>query len=471
MSNRIYGIDKVDNIIGLRDQHVYDSIDVYIDNKDQNNVWGMVYSTDYVNHKPIRKQEIVRFTDYQSMINYVRSNFNGYELDHPVDINHKQIFFHKIDYCDIRYYLHEGKPNLNYIVVRFLEYENGAFANKRIKLSPEYEEMFKSILKTSKKIPDNMSLSSQYYSDVDVYEERANNRKEVIRSITVPIGEFFSIAGDRIRNIRFNKKKVFKNVKIVISTAALATILIGGYTVVTDNLYNSDYLVQKNTIRSIKDLKMFFSQGRVGKDLEKLIANNYDDISPDELKFVIDFINNIENNNYDNNESFNSFSYSEYFKYEVGGDEKFTLSSDILTKIERLYNDCFYIDDGKVIIIKQNVHKYIDYVLSLTLMHDAYYSSKGGSLVNIDTHNPLSKYANEDEIAVFEDYPPILKYIIMNQLRGLLKRCDYQVDQKPTYYFKSTDKYDLLTELNSKMNEVLDELYFNCGYNYRGKSM
>ena len=229
MSNRVYGTEKVDSIIGLQGRKAYDKIDVFVDIANNNNVWAMVYYTEYKNHKPIKKQEIVRFTNHQSMMEFIRENFDGYELSHPVDNSHKHIFFHYINYCDLKYYWHNGKPKLNYLELHFLEYENNRYVGKTIRLPKEYEEMFLQILKISKKIPDHVVVSPKYFSEVDAYEEKANNRKEIVRSITLSIGEFFSFAGDKIRKISLNKKKIVKNLKIFVSVAALSGILLSGY--------------------------------------------------------------------------------------------------------------------------------------------------------------------------------------------------------------------------------------------------
>lgn len=469
MSNRIYGTEKVDNIIGLHDRNVYDSIDIFVDKADYNNLWGMVYYTEYKNHKPIKKQEIVHFLNHQAMIDYVKENFNGYELDHPVDIEHKQLFFHYVNYCDLKYYVHEGKPDKNFIEIRYLEYENGVFNSKRIKLPKEYEQMFIMILKNSKKIPDNMVLSPRYYSDVDAYEERSNNRKEIIRCITLPLGEFFSLAGEKIKKIATNKK-TYKRLKILVSTAALGTLLAGGYKLVTDNIYNSDYLIQKNPIRSFQDVGIYVNKGKVGKTIDKLLNNQYDEVSPDELKYAVEFIEDIDDSNYDGNASFNSFSYTDYFKYELSEDVSFASSSVVLKKIEDLYNACFYVNNGKVTIRQENVSKYIDYVASLSFMYDTYHTDRPVSYVQIETQGITSKYARSEEIAVFDSFPPVLRYIILNQLQGLMKRCDYKVTVKPSYYFKGTDKYELLTELKNKIDQTLDQMYFQCGYNYSSRN-
>ena len=53
--------------------------------------------------------------------------------------------------------------------------------------------------------------------------------------------------------------------------------------------------------------------------------------------------------------------------------------------------------------------------------------------------------------------------IILTQLKGVLSRSNYQVVTRPSYYFKGTDKYDLLSELSNKIGSTLDEMYFQCG--------
>jgi len=462
MSERLFNTEKVDNIIGLKDRNVYDKIDVFVDITNNNNIWGIVYYTEYKKNKPIIKQEIVRFQDNNAMNEYLRTNFNGYELDHPVDINHKQIFFHYVDYCDINYYYYDGKPNLNYVVIKVFEYINNNRVLNHIKLPKEYEEILVNVFKVSKKIPG--TLPEKYHHDVDGYEEQRNNRKEIVRALTMSMEEFFSLTGTTIKKITSNKR-LLRGLKILVSTVALSSLLAGGYNLVMDNEYNSDYLVQKGTAINMQDANIFMNKGKVGKYIELLMENKYDEISPDDMKYVIGYINDINESNFDNNASLNFFNYSDYFNYKLDIHVDYTEATRILKKIESLYSDCFRTINGKVTLIQENVDKYITYVGSLTFLYDTYHTDRAVSYVKVDSQSITSPFALASEVSVFDQFPSVLKYTIMNQLKGVLLRSNYELKTRPSYYFGETDKYSLLTELSKKSDKIVDSMYFECGYN------
>lgn len=458
----------MDNIIGLRDQIVYNTIDIYVDKENNNNLWGIIHLTEYKNHKPIKRDEIIRFMNYQAMEDFVRNYFNGYELSQPVDFINKQLYFHYVDYCDIKYYYYNGKPNLNHIEIAYREDVNGKSVRKVAKFPKEYENMFIEILKINKRIPPDRNLDSRYKRDIDVYEERANNRREVLRSLTMSFDEFFRLSGKKIKEVK-NSGNLVKKLKVLTSISTITAILATGYVLETKNKENSEYLTQYNGVKNIKDVEIYLNKGNKGPIIEKLMTGKYHEVSPDEIKGVTEFIKQIEEANYDNNESFNTFNYTDYFKYGVGDAKTFTESSEILKKIERLYNNCFNLSNNKYVLDKDSVNKYINYVASLTFMYDTYHTNRPVSYVSMETQSITSSYATDSEIIIFDSYPPILRYIIMNQLKNVLLRSNYEVKDKPSYYFKSTDKYDLLSEINKKMENILDEMYFECGYSSNRK--
>ena len=104
-------------------------------------------------------------------------------------------------------------------------------------------------------------------------------------------------------------------------------------------------------------------------------------------------------------------------------------------------------------------------------MYDSYHDLRGSNTVPLNNRSIISKTASTEEIRVYDNFPSVLRLIIMTQLKGLLSHVDYQVTNKPTYYFKNTDKYALLAEINTKISDIKEDLYSKCGYNYIGKSM
>ena len=454
---------NIDNLRGLKNHTIYENIDIYVDILNTDNIWGLVRYIDFIDHKPVKKQEIIRFTSEKDMMNYIRSHFDSYELNRPVDINSKRVFFHYIDYCDMKYLYYDGKPQKNHIEVTYNESENGFFVRKKSSFPKEYEDIFVEILKVSKNIPLNKNLDSRYRRDVDVYAERSDNRKEILRSISMSIDELSMLSKGKLKGIK-NSKKLVKGIKVFVSTATLAAILATGYSLQSKNAEYSDYLKQSNGLKNVKDMSIYINKGNTGLIIEKLMNGEYGEVSPDDLKTATEFIKTIEERNYDRNDSFNSFNYSDYFKYKVGDSKTFYDSSVILGKIERLYNNCFILKDKLLFLDKEGVKKYINYVGSLSFMYDTYHTDRPLSYVSMETQSITSIYANEKEIAIFDSYPPILRYIILTQLKNVLYRSTYEIEKKPSYYFGETDKYGLLNELNKKIDSLLDEMYYQCGY-------
>lgn len=473
MSDRLYGTEKVENVMGFPGKKAFNKIDLYIDMVNPNNLWGMVYYTEFVRRKPIVKQELVRFASRNAMLDYLKDNFDCYELTHRVDNNRRKIFFHYIDYCNVSYYLYEGNPKYNHVGLVYREHENGMVSTKTITMPKEYEEIFKDIIRTSKNIPISGKLDSSLYKTVDVYDEKNKQRQAQINKYTVPIGDFLYRAASKIIDVKdkFNKQSLVKGIKVTVSTVALASILAGGYKLVTDNNKNAEFVTQTNPITNMKDLGLYINKGNVGITIDKLMENNFEDVSLEDLKSALSFITDLVNANYDNNASFNSFNYEDYFDYKMLDNDDYMFSREILKKIEKLYNDSFIVEDGKVTINKDKANKYMSYVASLTFMYDTYHTTRAVSHVNIETQSIVSKSATQREIEVYDKYPSILKYIILNQLRGMIARVDFSVKEKPSYYFKGTDKYDLLNEISKKNESLLDDLYFKCGCNYRNRGM
>lgn len=468
MSNRIYETDKVDNVIGLKDEKKYDKIDIFSERINANNLFGIVYYTEYKKGKPIVKQEIVTFPSYDAMINYVKYNFDTYELTHYVSPNLKHIFFHYVDYCSVDYYLHDGKPNKNYIVLNYREYANGTFYPKSMPFPKEYERLFLSIVNRSKPIENKNQLV--YANTIDVNEKRRANRHENYRRYSVPIGEFLKFSANKIKGIKNNRNVVGK-LKVVMASSLLVSLLAGGYKLVTNNMYNSEYLENKNGVKNTRDMGIYVNKGQAGIIIEKLMQSKYEEVNSEELRFIIEFLDTIDDSNYDNNNSFNSYDYDDYFDYLLLQSDDYMESRNILKKIEHLYNKAFVINGNKVTINEKEAKVYIDYVASLSFMYDAYHQTRPATQVKINSQSIISDYATTEEISIFDNYPPILRLIILSQLKGLMSHSDYKVTNRPSYYFKDIDKYSLLGDINDKMSNIEDELYMKCGRNYtsRGK--
>lgn len=471
MSNRIYNTDKVENKIGLPGQIKYDKIDVFIDQNNQNNLWGIVYYTEYKKNKPIVKEQIIDFVNFKEMVYFIKTNFDGYELNNNVEYRNRHIFFHNIDYINVDYYLYEGKPNLNYIELNYKEYVNNGIHNMKKNFSKEYENMFLHHIKVSKHLVENSTTNVNVMNIIDVNAKPEKNIREKEREslkIHLPLDARIKKRQMEKEIAETRKKKRIKNLKIVVSSVTLGTILIGGgYKLYKDSsTYKREFITQNNPAITMRDINIHINKDRANEIVDSLVNNNYKDISGDILKFVLEYIKEVENSNYDQNNSTSFLNYTEYFSsklLENNMDIRTQLVADqVLSKIENLYNNSFKIIDNHLFVNKEGLNKYIDYVASLTFMYDTVVDRRDSGQVSMNTQSIASKYAKKNEIETYNKFPSILKYIILNQLKTALNHTDYRVTDRPSYYFGGLDKGDLIRVINDKMDIIVDNLRSDC---------
>ena len=458
--NKLYNIDKVDDIIGLKEKK-YDKIDVFSERINPDNLFGILYYTEYKNEKPIVNQEIVKFNNFKDMIDFLKKNFDTYELDHYIRDDLKHIFFHYADYLGVDYYLHDGKPNKNYVVFKYREYANNTFYPGEIKFSRDYEKLLLDITYRS-----NPMNRPNYGRTVDVKEERKINRTENYQKYTRTIGDLIKVSGEKLRGVKDNQR-IVRNLKLIMGTTALASFLASGISLITDNAIHSDYLEQENMIRNTRDIGVYINKGHAGKIIEKLMQERYDEVTGEELDFLFDFINTVDESNYDKNDSYNMYDLDNYFDHYLFNQDNYSELHAMLDKIERLYRRIFVVSDNKLEINNEEAREYIDYVSSFTFMYDTYRNTRPTNLVPLYNDNINANLANVSNIELYDSLPPILRLIILNQLKGVVAHADYKVANKPSYYFKSLDKYGLLGEIKDLILETEDELLFNCTRNYK----
>ena len=465
MSNKIYNTDKVENKIGLKGEIRYDKIDVFIDLTNKDNTWGIVYYTEYKRNKPILKREIKKFSNFNEMIIFVKTNFNGYELNHPVDYHKRQVFIHNVDYINIDYYLHEGTPHLNYLELNYKEYINGDYHIRKLRLPKEYEDMCINILKVNKKVNSNIKYDSRLINTIDVNTK--NNSKlsfeDSVKKRTIELNKKSKIQ---------RKSNRIKNLKVIISIASLTTILTGiGYGLVKNSKYKPDVITQKNQALTIRDIGISLNKDKASKIIDNLMDNNYEEVTLDELQYTLDFIKEVENSNYDNNKSINLFNYDDYFndKLIVNNSDNYNIQeiTSVLKKIEKLYEQCFSLVDNELFIKRSGFNEYIDYVGSLTFMYDTVVDVRKSKQVPMDNQSITSKYATQKEIEIYNNYPLILKYIILKQLKTIISHSNYEIKNRPSYYFKGLDKNSLLEEVSNKMDIVVSQLKKKCSDNVK----
>ncbi len=468
MSERMFNTAKVEEYIGLPGKKSYDRIELFKDIANPNNIWGMVYYTDYSKRKPVTKSTLVRFYNNFEMMEYLNKYFDCYELNHPVDVRNKKIFFHFVTYQSD---LLDDKSNKKYFVLNYFEHSNGPIVSRSIPFPREYKNFFQDVIRVSKGMAPYQRLRSSISRDSELFGEKSQMGNTFVSKYTTTFGEKLYQTGAKLKNVKKDyrvKDNIVRKLKIFVSVAALATLLAGGYTLVTHHVYNSEYVSQVNAVTNLKDMDLFLHKADYGVKINALMEGRYDEVSPEELADTLEFIRKLDNANYDKNGSFNSFNYDEYFSYKLVGQENYADSIALLKKIENLYKDSFYVSDNEVHIIEDGAYQYIDFVSSLAFMYDSYHENSDGSfLKNINSRNPFSKRATTAEISTYDRFPEILKYTILTQLKGMMSKVDFKVKEKPLYYFKDLSKDNLILEVSKRKDAVEDQLYFNCGVNYR----
>lgn len=466
MSERLFNTDKVEQYIGIPGKNDYNKIELFTDQANPNNIWGLVYYTVYERRKPVVKCDFVVFRSHYEMMDYLNSHFDCYELNHPVDIRNKKIFFHFITY---NYDLLDDKNDKKYFVVNYYEHSNGPIVSRSIPFPKEYKREFIDILRYSK----GLAPLPRSKENRKLYSNNDENHisRDYVSKYTSTIGDKLYKSGAKLKNIKkdpHRKEQVIHKLKVFVSTAVLASLLAGGYVLTDYHIKNSEYVTQVDAVSNLKDLDLFLNKDNMGVLINALMEERYSDVTLEELQNVISYIGKLVAANYDKNGSFNSFNFENYYSYKLLGRDNYVESTELLKKIENMYKDSFYVGDGEVHLIRDNAIKYIDYVCSLTFMYDSYHNERVKSYADVgNTDNIFSTRATTLEISTYDSFPSILKYTILTQLKGMISKVDYQVKDKPLYYFKDTNRDSILLAIEKQRDSVLDRLYFDCGVNYR----
>ena len=461
MSDRIFETEKVDKIIGF-DRKIFDRIDIFSERINPDNLFGVAYYTEYEKGKKYDKQEIIRFVNFDEMIKYLKNNFDTYELDHYVRDDLKHIFFHYADYLGVDYYLHDGKPDKNYVVFKYREYANNTFYPKEMKFPKELEEILLDIANRSKPIDER----PRYAHTVDVNEVRKINKIDNYQKYTGAASDLLKVSGEKIRKAKDNQR-IVKNLKLVMASTAIVSLLATGFKLANDNIVNSDFLEQENTVRNTRDIGIYINKGQAGIILEKLMQEKYNEVTSDELEFILNFIYTVDEANYDKNDSYNMYDLDDYFDYYLFNRENYNELHTMLNKIERLYRRIFVVNDNKLEFNVEEAKEYIDYVSSFTFMYDTYHNERSTNLVPLYNNNINANLKNISDITLYDSLPSILKLIILNQLKGVVAHVNYKATNKPSYYFKGFDKYELLGEIKDRLIELEDELLIECTKTYK----
>lgn len=454
-------INKVADKIGLEEQVKYNSIDVYVDNHNPNNLWAIAHYSVARRNRNVSQDKIMKFHNYTEMQDFIRSNFDTYELSHYVDYINRKIFIHKVDYVGMDYYLYEGNPDANYIVVRYKEYTPNGTRVREEELPKEYEQMLLEIIKTNKQNDPMFKIDSDFYREINVNEKGEPFTDEEGRERVSRKARRIEKEKNQIPMPEEKSRKWFT--KPVIYVSLIALLATGGIILVKTSEYKKEFITQeKPDTFSIADFYIGHDQDKALLLINDLMINNYDGISEEDLSFLFNYIKSVSSSNYDKNKSGTYFNYKEFFSpilwKNKSSVEEAVKIDEIISKIEEIYHDCFKVVDNRLMLKENSVKKYIDYVGSLTVMYDTVVDQRNSGQAQIDIKY-MGMYASKNEIEAYNKLPKIVKYVILNQLQDMIYHSDYQITVHPANYRngKEIDKFDLLNDVRTKIS-VLEEI-------------
>lgn len=453
-------INKVIDKIGVKETMKYESIDIYVDANNKDNLWAIAHYYVYRRKKKIPKEQIIRFNNYNEMVLFLQNNFDTYELNNRVDYNNRSIFIHSVDYISMSYYLHDGRPDLNYIEIEYKEYVNDSFHIRKKVIPKEYEVMLLNIIKKNKNLDLNSKLDSSIYKEINF-----NDKKQPF--VDEESKERVSRKERRLEKIKnqipTQQKSSHKIRNIVLYASIVAVLTSGGIALVKNGEYKKEAITTENQAVTILDYNIIQGKDRFFSIISDLMINNYQNVSLSDLDFFFDYVKNVSSSNFDNNKSGTFFNYKDYFDSMIWNNNTNSTKvmikgSEMLKNIEEKYRNCFKVVDNILILKEGSVKTYIDYVLSLTVMYDTIVDQRNSGQVPIENKYISSIYATKEEIEAYNQFPKVLKYVILSQLQDIIYHSNYTVTQAPSNYYGELDKLSLLNEVRDRMQLLEDSI-------------
>ena len=426
----------------------YTWINVYVDHQDMNNVWAIVYYHEQRRTKTVSKNEIVKFGNYNSMIKFVIDHFGSYELQNYVPFAQKKIHINIVDYIKARYIKHSLNPSSNKIEVlaRFY-YNNGTYSDKTIDLNPKYQNMVLDLIRKSNNIPENKKIGPELFEEID-----ADKQYKVKPTVERVSRTEMRKAREKYAVPMPQKKKPVSIKKLIIYTVALAALFASASKGISLQIEHSDISdgISLDHLSGIDDYKLLLSKGHIGSIVEKLVGEDYKDLTKDNLLEAEEYINRLIEGNYAQNKSFHTFLLSEY-KYENGINGK---KSKLLDKLDYLYQNCFKKDHttNNYVFDQEEGKKFLDFAIPLIIMSSDYYNVGEDKFVvwKLDTYS--SQYSTEEEIKLYHELPPIMHEIVNLKVLGMLNNIgDYYFGY--AHYVTGGRDADTLSEKIAKISE------------------
>lgn len=453
MNNRVYNTNMVNTDKVERKGPEYNWINVYIDKNNNNKIWASVYYSEYRRTKRVSKEKIIEFNSYDEMMEYLRSHFDTYELDHFVPLLQKRIFLHYVDYFYARKMIYDSSPDSNHIEVALREYNNNGFKDNIISLEPRYESMIIKYLRANRRVPKTMSLGPDLYQVINV-------NKEINKSYNQDTPRVSRI--ERRKNaIPMPEPKVHhpvRNLVIFASLAVLVTIMSEGIFLNKRRYDSSDGISLDKKI--FQDFKLLWDKNNIGDTLIKLAREEYRDVSIDEVENTFNYIEKLELSNHDNNNTLNKILLSE-FKYDVPISKEKT---DLFERIDNLYENCFQYINGKYELNKDAAKKFVDFTLPMIFMNNGVYRTSATSSVprNLGSYN--TNDPSPMEINTYFKLPMALQVVISEKTRWILWNMPADYTFKYPQYFGDKDKTNIVGKLNETIRANIKEIENKCQY-------
>lgn len=466
--NRTYNTNQVNNQYNVRPGKQYNWASIFIDRTNPNNVWASVYVTEYRRTKKVSKTEIVEFKSYDEMISYLRSHFDCYELDHPVSLLDKKLYFRYVDYAYVNRYKFDSDPSDNHLEIGLIEYNNYGSKPSTIELEPRYESMILKYLRLNRNIPMNMPLGENIYRVIDVNKQIRQNytpQQRLTRSEIRKERErnSFPMPEAKVKNHTIRNLVIFSSLFLLLATEGIR---------LHHRRIDTSNGIALDRISDIGDFGLLWDKVGIEENIIKLVNMNYGDVSESNVDDVISYFEKLEKSNYDHNTSFNRILLSEY-KYDVT--RGYTAYSEeenirkLLDKLDSLYYGSFNrpnMDNDNLELDREGAINYLNYALPCILMNNGLYSTTRYSSVPryLDTNN--SSYPSAEVINLYAKLPPIIQTTQSIRVREMLSHINEGVkDPKRQYEFKfphyvtgKKDAYSIRGVVNEALKSDIDQM-------------
>lgn len=450
-------MNKEENNSLIDDGRQYNWINVYVDHNNKNNVWAAVRYRENRRTKTVSKEKIIRFKSYDEMINYVKSHFDTYELDHFVPFINKRIFLHYVNYMYIEKKIYNSNPDSNCIEVGTVEFYVDGVKNNKIILDPKYEGMALEYLRLNRNIPKNIRLGPDTYRVIDVNSEinKAYNNP----TVNEPRLKRAEIKKERAKTMvpmpEPKKKHTIRNLLIYATTISSLFMAYKGFKLQTSHSYTGSGVVLDD-LANFGDFKLLLNKENNESTLMKLVQEKYGEVSSEEFKNLCDYIERITISSYDNNESFNYIRLSE-FKYDVIFNQDTT---HLLTKLDEKYEKCFkraYRNGGNFSFDEKAAKEYLDFALPLIMMNNGYYDNGfSNSTRYLDTYS--INYPTGKQVETYKNLPKIIHTIVGEYVCSILSHIDNYSFDYPHYLSAGKDKFSMLTKVSEILIKDIDSI-------------